>query len=147
MRSRGISQGKALADYDFQAAADGLKERARAVLELNAGGDIVDQRRPRYVERALVRELQDVERLRLAGSVAEADQHAAPLEAVERSRERRFADRVVNDGDAAPGRELTNPRGKVFSAINDRFMAAMAPSELGLFVRAHAAEHARAERV
>src|ERR1700687_2145423 len=86
---------------------------------LGGGRDIVRQRRPGKIERALLGEDRSVERRQGPGGVAEADEEAEGRERIKGGQEGIAADRVVDDGYALAAGDLTHAARNVFRARYD----------------------------
>jgi hypothetical protein len=110
-----------------------------------APGEMREQQLPRGEERAILLQEHDVERLDRSRRRAEADEIAEAPQAIERGREGRFADAVVDDVAALAVRDLPHARGKVLLAVLDDVVAAVLARELGLLGRADRADDGRAE--
>src|SRR5690606_3598395 len=98
VRIRDALERIGLPDLDAHVAAlDPREELPAALLELRSLANEVEERRPRHVQRAALRELERRERLDRPGRVPERDHHAVRTQAVERLEERLAADRIVDD--------------------------------------------------
>src|ERR1700733_12641252 len=112
LRLCGLRQRIALADmYADDLAPDQREQRSRTDAARLEGSQVVAGARAREVERSALGQLQRRERRRRPRGIAEAHQHAARPQAVERCKQRVLADTIINDVDALAAVELTHPGG------------------------------------
>ena len=78
--------------------------------------------------------------------IAEADEHAARLEAGQRTRKRRLADAVIDNIAELVAADLLHARDEVFLIVKDDVIAAIGERKLGLCFGADGADDMRAKR-
>ena len=97
MRRGRVLELERLVDLDPNlAVGDDCEQFLRALLKLGAGASVREQRRAGEVQRPLLREEADVDRLDRARGLAEADHHAARAQAVQRTQKGVAPDRIID---------------------------------------------------
>src|SRR5262245_16248657 len=148
MHLLGVPESVRVADLHADPARpDHVEELAGGCLQVGPGGRVAGQRRPGDVQRPFRGQDPQLERRHRAGGVAEADQQAERVQAIERALERALADRVVNHRHTSPAGQIADPLDEVFPRVDDRLVAPVGPGQLGLLVRADGANHGRPERL
>ena len=144
----GLGQRVALVDLDLdRARRDHVEQVARTRDKLVALGGEVEQHGTGGVDRAVGRELRQLDRVGRARRIAEADQVAAPLQALHGAAQRVLARRVIHDRHARAVGDLLHLLDEVLVLVVDRVVAAMGLRELGLLLAAHGADHGDAQVV
>ncbi len=147
MRVGGVLQRKGLPRFARELPGahqiEHLGRHRRQVLALRR---VRRERRSRRIQRALLRQQQNVERRDGPGRVAEAHPHTTRCEAVERRRKRVLADAVKDDRHALAAGQRLDPLNEVLAGVDDRVRAAVRLRERRLLVRAHRADHRDAKR-
>src|SRR6266700_6802608 len=115
--------------------------------EILALGRMGNEGGPGDVERALLRENAEIERLDRPRRIAEAHEQAERTQAIERARERRFADSVIDHRAQLALGDLLDACDEIFLVVEDHVMTAVSFGELGLLLGAHCAAHVGAEVV
>src|SRR5207237_6185469 len=87
----------------------------------------------------------DIECLDRARSAAEAREHAERCDAVERARERRLADAVIDHGAQLAAGDLLYLGHEILIAIEDGVVRTVPVGEFRLVLRADSADHRGAE--
>src|SRR5687768_12407292 len=105
--------------YLDRAALHHCEQRGGDLLEALARGGVRVQGRPGRVERALLGEDADVEGVDRTRGGAEAGERAEWLQAIERGRERRLADAVIDHLAQRPFGDLLDARGEILVAVED----------------------------
>ena len=107
---------------------------------------VVDQRRPRHEQRALLLQQQRIERRHRARRIAEGRRTCRADAGNRASRESVLADAVIDHVAQLAAGDLLHPRDEILVAIKDDVVAAIRLGELGLFLRADGADDGGAER-
>ena len=144
----GFRERVALADADRDfAAPDRAEKVARHFLMPRAIGHESNQGRPGGDQRALLRQEANVEGFDRPRRRTEAHEHAEGLEAIERSREGRLADAVIDHMAFPALGDLAHALGEILLAVEDRMFRARLFGELGLLRRADGADYGRPQRL
>src|SRR5690606_2041888 len=121
------------------------KERVRGGYQFVARRDVVEQRRPRNEQRALLREDAEIDRRNRARGLTERDKHAARLQTVERTKERVLADRIINNIALVAARDLLHGFNEILLVVVDDVLEPVRPRQVRLFRRADGTNQRDAE--
>src|SRR4051794_38665972 len=148
MRLHDVFKFVARVDRDGDVAArNRLHQVLGGSLVILALGDVVEQRRPCREERSLLLQQADVESLDLPRRRTVGHESAERADAIERAREGRLADAVIDDVAERALGDLLHALDEILLIVEDDVLGAGLPGEFRLGLRARRADHGRAERL
>lgn len=128
-----------------RAVEQDVKEIRRCRFERLAGCSVVEQGRAGDEQRTLGAEDPEIDVPDRAGGVAEADEQAAHLEAVERGDEGVLADTIIDHRDTGSASDLANLGGDRLAAVVDHVVGAEIAGDGSFFGRSDRGDHRRPE--
>src|SRR5438067_12004447 len=147
MGSRCVFQRISVVYWHVELAIDHSGEqRVGALEQFGALADIVVELWAGRKQRAMAVEFGDRKWRHRTRGVAEANEHAARLEAGQRARKCRLADAIVDDVAEFVAADLLDARDKIFLVVEDDVIAAIGKRKLGLCFGTDGADDMCAER-
>src|SRR5260370_36404941 len=124
-----------------------LEQLIRGLEQVLAFGSVMVERRTGGKQRALGLQDIDIEGLDLSRGAAEAHEHAERLDAVERGREGRLANPVIDHLAELAAGDLLHLRSEILIAVENDMMGAVLLRKLALLLRADGPAHISTEVV